>query len=811
MLRIVKFGGSSLYDVDRIRNAVKIVNEQRKDAEVAVVVSALGGITDELLNLMELALRDGEEWREGFELLRRRHESTLKALEMSHSGEQSERIVELLDRLEKEMTELQHQSAVTGRISDKIISYGERLSSQIFAAALIESGTPSRAYETHKLIRTNNRFGDADVDTITTMHLIREALHPVSGQVPVITGFIGATSDQEITTLGRSGSDYTASLIGEALNAQEVQIWTDVNGVLTADPDIVPTAVTIPQLHYSEIAEMSHFGAKVLHPRTVLPLQARNIPIRIKNTRNPKEIGTVITQDYQETTGRLRSVSVKREIVAIALRSRGLDRIHEMSHKALKAMDRSDISVLFHAAASSDYGITLVVHASQAEQARSALIKEFETEYGAGLIDTPHVMNKVAMVTVIGEKLERDFGISGAVLSVLGENGIAPLAMAKGLANRHLSLLLNNPEADMAVRLLNDHFCIHSHRVRLFIAGMGAIGGKLLEILNDLEDPKVDLSIIGACTSDKMAWSPLGMPADKVKDRVKAGQPTDWSFIVDHLIDEYPYRSIFVDATGNGDVARRYPRLLKHGIHIVTPSKRANSFEQEFFDELLAYTVNKSTHYLYETTAGAGLPIIQTLKDLMRSGDEIISISGVVSGTMTYIFGNLEQGMPFDEVVRSAKEAGISEPDPRDDLSGEDVARKFLILARTIGFRFEREEVEVEDLIPEHLKEISQEEFVNRLHEDNAGWQKRVEEASQKGEVLRYTGHLEKGSIKVGISSVPKSSPMGTLSDTNNLISIRTRRYDQNPLIIQGPGAGKEVTAAGVLGDIQKISRRLLK
>ena len=811
MLRVIKFGGSSLYDVNRIRNAVAIVNEQRKDAEVAVVVSALGGVTDELLSLMGKAIHSNNEWQERFRLLRKRHESTLEALHVSGIEEQVERITLLLDQLEKELADLKNYGELTDRLSDRIVSYGERLSSQVFAAALIASGTESRAYETNTLIRTNNRFGDADVDTVTTLNLIRDALHPVNGMVPVITGFIGSTSDNEITTLGRSGSDYTASLVGDALDAQEVQIWTDVNGVLTADPDIVPTAITIPQLHYSEIAEMSHFGAKVLHPRTVLPLQARNIPIHIKNTLNPQANGTIITQDYQETSGRLRSVSVKKNIMAIALRSRGLDRIHEMSYRTLRALDKHDISVLFHAAASSDYGITVVVHAHQAEMARSALLDEFETEYGTGLIDTPHILDKVSMVTVIGEKLERDLGISGAVLSVLGENGIAPLGMAKGLANRHLSLLLYNQVAEMAVRLLNDHFCIHPHRVRLFVAGMGAIGGKLLEILGDLDDPKVDLSIIGACNSDKMAWNPLGIATDRVNERVSEGQPTDWSFIVDHLIKEYPYRTIFVDATGNGEVARKYPKLLEYGIHVVTPSKRANSFEQEFFDRLLGFSVNKNTHYLYETTVGAGLPVIQTIKDLMRSGDEIISISGVVSGTMTYIFGKLEEGVPFDEVVRSAKQSGISEPDPRDDLSGEDVARKFIILARTIGSRLEREDLVVEDLIPEHLKSISQEEFFERLHEENDKWKQKVEEARQRDEVLRYTGHLENGQVKVGIASVPKASALGTLSDTNNLISIRTRRYNENPLIIQGPGAGKEVTAAGVLADIQKISRRLLK
>ena len=811
MLRIIKFGGTSLYDAPRIRNAVTIVNRQRKDADVAVVVSALGGVTDEIIALMNLASASDKAWRERFELLVRRHHKTLGSfVDGGHAGAQVARVDELLGKLETELSGLQGQSGITDRQSDRILSYGERLSSNIFSAAMIDSGTASRAFESHRLVRTNNRFGDADVDMVTTVRQIREALLPMNDSVPIVTGFIGSTSENEITTLGRSGSDYSASLLGEALDAHEVQIWTDVNGVLTADPDIVPTAVTIPQLHYSEVAEMAHFGAKVLHPRTVLPLQARNIPILIKNTLQPDAAGTVITRDYEATTGRLRSVSVKKNIIVIALRSKGLDKIHEFSYRTLMALRKHKVTVLFNAAASSDYGITVVVQAAQADQARTALLEEFATEYDTGRIDTPQMLDQVSMVTAIGEKLERDLGISGAVLSVLGENGIAPLAMAKGLANRHLSLLLYNREAERAVRLLNDHFCIHPHRVRLFVAGLGAVGGKLLELLHVLSDPKVDLSIIGACDTDKMAWHPSGIPANEITTRVGQGQKTDWPFIISHLSKEYPYRTIFIDATGDPEVARKYPLLLKAGIHVVTPSKRANSFEQEFFDTLMSYTANKNTHYLYEATVGAAMPVIQTIKDLLRSGDVIRSISGVVSGTMTYLFAKLEEGVPFDRIILRAKELGISEPDPRDDLSGEDVVRKFMILARTSGIRIEREDITAQDLIPEEFRNLPHEEFFERLPELNEYWKTKVAEARQRNEVLRYTGHLENGKITVGMQSVPVKSPLGTLSGTDNLLSFRTGRYAQSPLIIQGPGAGREVTAAGVLADIQKVSRRLL-
>lgn len=811
MLRIIKFGGTSLYDIHRIRNAVNIVFNEHEKGPVLVVVSALGGVTDEILSVMNSVLKSDDSWKERYELLKKRHLNTLHELPLDNAQSQKSRIYLLLDLLKKDFSNLYGKQVVTAREKDILMSYGERLSCQIFSAALLERRKKSSAFETHKLVRTNNRFGDADVDSAETIRLIRATLHPVGESIPVVTGFIGSTATGEITTLGRSGSDYSASIMGEALDAGEVQIWTDVNGVLTADPDIVPNAVTIPQLHYSEIAEMAHFGAKVLHPRSVLPLQKRQIPIRIKNTLRPEETGTVITQEYQPTPGRIRSVSVKKDIMVIAVRSKSLDRIDVLSYRALKALESKKIPVLLNTAASSDYGITVVVHASEAEKAKEALMAEFDLEFREGGVDEPEALGHASMVTVIGDKLEHDLGISGAILSVLGENGIAPLAMAKGLANRHLSLLLNTRETERAVRLFNDHFCIHPHRVRLFIAGIGAVGGQLIRLLDDLHDPRVDLSIIGACDTEKMAWHPLGIEPVKVLDRLKEGQPVHWNFILSHLLKEYPYRTIFVDATGDPEVAKKYAALLEAGIHVVTPSKRANTLKQEYFDTLMFYTVNKKTHYLYEATVGAGMPVIQTINDLRRSGDKIVSIRGVVSGTMTYLFSKLEEGEPFDAIIRSVKELGISEPDPRDDLSGEDVARKFMILARTAGIRLEREDVDVQPLIPESYYKLSLDAFFEALPEQNSLWKEKVEEAAWRNEVLRYVGKLEEGKVKVAIDSVPVKSSLGSLYGTDNFFAFHTQRYSKHPFVIQGPGAGKRVTAAGVLADIQKISRRLLK
>lgn len=813
MLHILKFGGSSVANAERIKNSVEIVRRRLAQAKVAVVVSALGGVTDEIIAIMDKACSGADSWQPRFENLKKRHYDTINALV---DGEKNATLTsqtdELLTELCKTYSKIELSGSISAKTRDYVLSFGERLSCRIFAAALESRGIKAKSFESQHFVRTNNHFGDADVDYDITKKLVNKLLNPSNGTVPVITGFIGSTAENEITTLGRSGSDYTAGLMGEAMGAQFVEIWTDVNGVLTADPNIASTAVTIPRLHYSEIAEMAHFGTKVLHPRTVLPLEELDIPIGIYNSFEPDNEGTLITREYSSTNGILKSVSLKRDIVLIGLKSKGLDRISNLLPRAMSALFTEGISILFNSAASAEFGISFAINNKDCEPALDVLKKAFQSEYAIGLIDEPIVLDNVSMATVIGDRLVHDLGLSGAVLSVLGENRIAPLAAAKGVANRHFSMILKNEHALIAVRLLNDHFCVHAQRVRLFVAGNGTIGNELLQQLSGAVSEEYDLSVIGACNSTNVLWNAAGISVNQLETLFKkATTTTDWDEITNTLIKDYAYRTIFVDTTGSGEVARYYSKLLAAGIHIATPSKRANTFEQAYFDELMSYTTGKTTHYLYETTAGAGLPIFQTIKDLIRSGDEITSLNGVLSGTMTFLFEALQEGKAFADVIKEAKKLGYSEPDPRDDLSGEDVARKFLSLARASGLRIERNEIEVEDLTPEALKNVSLDEFFEKIESFDAEWKARVDEASQKNEVLRYVGSLENGKITIGVKSVNANSPLGSLKGTDNLVAIFTRRYNKSPLTIQGPGAGREVTAAGVLADIQKIAIRIVR
>jgi aspartokinase/homoserine dehydrogenase 1 len=813
MLHVLKFGGSSVSNAERIKNSVEIVRRRLAETKVAVVVSALGGVTDELIAIMDKSCAKDRDWLTRFDNLKLRHFNTIdEILEKEKSTEFKKQFDELFETLNQIYIGIAEDGYVKAKKRDYVLSFGERLSCRIFAAALESRGIKAKAFESQHFVRTNNRFGDADVNYETTKKLVNKLLNPVNGTVPVITGFIGSTTQNEITTLGRSGSDFTAGLMGEALGAQFVEIWTDVNGVLTADPNITSTAVTIPRLHYSEIAEMAHFGTKVLHPRTVLPLEELNIPIGIYNSFDPYAEGTIITKEYSKTDGTLKSVSLRKDILLVGLKSRGLDRIQNLLPRTMSALLNAEISVLYNSAASAEFGITFAIEQSRVNDTITTIKQTFAAEYAVGLIDEPLILDNVSMVTVIGDRLVNDLGLSGAVLSVLGENKIAPLSATKGVANRHFSMILKNEQAYTAVRLINDHFCVHAQRVRIFLAGNGTISKALSRLLKVTESEEYDLSVIGVCNSKVTSWDTAGINPENFHEILSGSENiTDWSEIVDTLINDFAYRTIFVDATGSAEVARFYAKLLKAGIHIATPSKRANTFEQEYFDELMSYTLNKQTHYLFETTAGAGLPIFQTIKDLIRSGDKIEKISGVLSGTMTYLFDELHKGKSFGDVIHSAKEAGYTEPDPRDDLSGEDVARKFLSLARASGFRIEREQVEIEDLTPSTLKNLSVDQFMNQVHEYNAFWKEKINEAELRKEVLRYTGTFENNNIKVGIESVPFTSSLGSLGGTNNQIAVFTKRYHASPIVIQGPGAGAEVTAAGLLADIQKIAIRIVR
>ena len=811
-LFVLKFGGSSLSTPDRILNAVEILRPKLQDGRVAVVVSALGGVTNELIAITDLALKGGNEWEVRFDQLIKKHyqtaEQLLDSAKLTNLSAEWSRLFDLLKGAFEQVT---GEKRVSLDKQDYILSFGERLSNRLFAAVLDEKGIPAHAYDSHKFVRTSDDFGDARVDESTTRKLIQDTFRGLNGAIPVITGFIGSTESNRITTLGRSGSDYTAGIVGEALGARHVEIWTDVSGVFTADPNHTPTAYPIQKINYHEMAEMAHFGSTVVHPKTVIPVEQQKIPVYIKNTFKPEDEGTLITQQNGETTGVLRSVSLREHAAIMALHSRGLKHVPRLLTRALSAFEKEKLHVWFTASASTELGFTVAISDKEQDRALDIIRNTFREELDDALLREPEVLSDVSLVTIIGDRLIEDTGLAGDAIRLLNRHGIRPLAYSRGHSNRHFTITVPTDSAIRTVRLLHDEYCLPHGQVRLFIAGIGNVGGTLLRLLN--KHLRQDyFRIIGACDSRRMVWYEPGLASDKIREELnQRGEDLDWDKITDRLANSYGSRTIFVDTTGSEIAAQIYEPLLEKGVHIATSSKIANTREQAYFDRLYELS-SHGTHFYYETTVGAGLPVLSTLDNFLSSGDPVTGIEGVVSGTLSFLFDRLNAGSTFSQAVKEAYDRGYTEPNPRDDLSGEDVARKFLTLSRCIGVKIERSDVVVENLVPESLQDISIDEFWEKLSSMDNDWAKKVEEAKSNNQRLVFTGKLvreanngQNGSIHVGVETVDSGSPLYNLHGTDNLILFRTDFYDEQPMVIQGPGAGPEVTASGLLVDILKI------
>ncbi len=799
-IHVLKFGGTSLRDHLFILQAVEVVRSRMDSAQPVVVVSAIGGVTDQLVELTNVPDDKPALARQQIDGIRKIHFDVLHRVTGNTGKENNLYLEELFDELTRVCFDEKLKKEHTEKWNDHILSFGERASAHIFASALCYHKVKARALDAHHFIKTDAAFGEANVIPGLTRKLIADTLHALQ-EVAVITGFIGSTEQGEITTLGRSGSDYTAGLIAEALQAGHLEIWTDVDGVLTADPKIVPTACHIDYLSYEDISELAAHGAKVIHPKTIRPIRHTGTSVQVRNSYNPAHPGTLINRSFR-SNGAFRSVTVTGPFTYFEIDAPDAHKLNRLIEKELE-----------RAADSEGYGY---IRTSRYEPAqfliRSALFERIEplvhTWVEQEASGQPELKRNLYKVKKFTNRLNKSDLPAVNILNILNRKNIRPLRIHREYNQRYVSLLLPKEQAYTVARLINDYLIDGRTTVDLFIAGKGAVGGTLLNLIDDLNPDDVRLRVIGVCDSKSVNWNAGGIDIHNV-DKLPEGQATDWPAIVQELTAPHRHNTIFVDATGSAEVARLYPSLLQAGIHIATPSKLANTFEQSFYDSIHAIARATHTRYRYETTVGAGLPVLSTISDLIDSGDEITGISGVLSGTMTYLFGELEKGVPFSEAVVKARDLGYAEPDPRDDLSGEDVARKFLTLARTIGLKIERSQLNVESLIPEKLKQVGQETFIHRLPEADDYWRDKINQANKKGKTLRYTGRLTGGTIEIGVQETDINSPLGQLRGTDNILRISTNRYRQSPIIIQGPGAGKEVTAAGLLSDILKISKEI--
>lgn len=809
-IHVAKFGGTSVATAERIQQVVQLIQAAPAEARHIVVVSALGGVTDRLLQAIEEALARSGEHPDILDELRQRHEAVLQAVaEPDEHAALREHLEARFGELGELLDGISLLRECTLRSRDAIIGMGERLSAPLVAAAFRAAGTPATAHEAHRFIRTDDAFGEANVLFGPTYGLVRRYFGEQPGdEVAIVTGFIASTDRSVLTTLGRSGSDYTATLLAAALDAEQVVIWTDVDGVLSADPRLVPDAFPLPQLHYREAGELAYFGAKVLHPRTMRPLQEQSIPLFIKNTLNPTAAGTLIAGESTESEGHVKAVTAIRDVAMVLIEGAGMVGVPGISARAFGALAQHTINVLLISQASSEQSICIVVRAAEAPLAVRALREAFALELERGDVSRVHEVPQCAIVSVVGDYMRDRPGLAGRMFSTLGQIGVNVRAIAEGAADTNISAVVRDQEAPQALQALHEAFALGRDRAHVFLIGPGLIGTTLLRLMAEqapalLDALNLNLRLVGLANRERLVWDVEGIPFADALDRLDASDhPGDLDALVEHLVDSRLERLIVIDATASDEVAGTYERLLSHRIAVVTPNKRANSAALDTYRTLRRTARRQQVAYLYETTVGAGLPVISTVRDLMRSGDEVVRVDGVLSGTLAYVFNQIAAGRSFSEAVLEAKDLGYTEPDPRDDLGGEDVARKLLIVAREIGLAVERADVEVETLVPEALAEASVDDFLDGLAAYDDAWRQRVAKADAEGRRLAYAGQIVDGRLRVRVVAAEADHPLHGLRGTDNLFVFRTQRYSERPLVIQGPGAGPAVTAAGVLADV---------
>jgi len=812
-MKVLKFGGSSVATPARIQSVIDIIRPYLDAGEeIAVVFSAFGGVTDELIAISKLALDSNEEYRQKADQLEKRHLEVVRALVSIHK--QSGILAQVKIRMNELADVLNGVYLVrerTPRTLDYIMSFGERLSAFIIAEVMKDRSLPVEYLDARSVIVTDGQFGHAKVDFELTNKRIAAHFNG-RDKVQIITGFVATAASGETTTLGRSGSDYTAAIFAAALQATDLEIWTDVDGMMTADPRMVKKAFTVPQMSYEEAMELSHFGAKVIFPATMQPAMINKIPIWIRNTFNPAFKGTLI--HAESTNGKLiKGISSMNEVSLLNIQGSGLLGVVGVSMRLFATLAREHVNVILISQASSEHSICIAVDSHAASRAKQAIEKEFIHEIRSEEIDEVHIENDLSIVAVVGDGMKHSPGTSGRMFAGLGRNGINVMAIAQGSSERNISAVVRQVDIAKALNALHESFFLSDRKlVNVFLVGTGLIGTALIRMIKDQFDKLahqnlLEVNVVAVANSRKMYFGDDGLPLETcIQDMKEAGEFMDMRVFVDRMIALNKPNSIFVDCTSSEEVTDCYPTLLEANISIVTPNKKANSGPYARYEELKSVAFKRGVKFLYETNVGAGLPVINTLNDLLLSGDRVISIEGVLSGTLNYIFSSFTEGRKFSEVVREAKAKGYTEPDPRDDLSGMDVARKILILSRETGLQLELQDVEVENLVPEDCRgQMSVEEFFSALEKHDAYFDRLRSDAAGAKQKLRYKAVLRDGAVSVQLGSVDEQHPFYSLSGSDNIILLTTERYHDRPMVIRGPGAGAAVTAAGVFADVIRI------
>jgi aspartokinase/homoserine dehydrogenase 1 len=832
-MRVLKFGGTSVGSPEAVGKLIDILKDREcRGRTLAVVVSAFSGVTDALIRMGRKAAGGDPSYQEDMEALKKRHRDMAEAF---LTGLVLERVLEYMDKTVSELSGLLNGIAVLKELSprtqDLIMSFGERLSAFFIASILNSSGLPASYLDARSLIKTDNRFGKARFLQDETYSRIRSffgALLPENAPLQVVTGFIASTMEDAVTTLGRGGSDLTAAIFGAALEVEELEIWTDVDGILTADPKFVKNSLRIESISYEEAMELSHFGAKVIYPPTIRPAWEKGIPIRILNTFNPLGKGTLIAREAESGLFPIRGISSMNDIALVRVQGPGMVGVTGFSSRLFGALARRDVNIILITQSSSEYSICFAILPSDTAAAEAAVREEFAREIAATLIDLPVVETGLSIIAVVGFRMKKTFGISGKVFHALGRNGINVVAIAQGSSEVNISAIIAREDEAKALNAIHEAFFLSGVRsVNLFLMGIGLIGGTLVEQFAEQRDVLADryqihINLAAVADSKKMIFKAEGLDPKTIKDRLKNSSSSPAAndvgiedFNLELFIKKMKSfnmpNTCFCDCTASDEIAGYYADILKASIPIVTPNKRANSGSLEYYKTITGFSRDRGIPYLYETTVCAGLPVISTLRDLFLSGDRVRRIEAVLSGTLSYIFNNFDGTKTFSALVREARAKGYTEPDPRDDLNAMDAARKALILARECGISLEFSSVVVEPLLPPAcFKAPDVETFFEELEKSDDDFEKRRAAAAAEGRALRYVAVIEEGSARLSLRAEEPGSPFLSLVDSDNIVVITSDRYSKLPMVIKGPGAGAQVTAGGVFADIVRIARTLV-
>lgn len=809
-MKVLKFGGTSVGSVASIHQIQQIIAKENDDC--VVVVSALGGITDQLLQAAQMALQADDAYLEVYQTIRQRHMDMANSLVENPTTRQMlcHELDEILEELRSILFGVHLVKDLSAKSEAVIVSYGEQLSSRIVTASL----PGSVRKDSLQFIRTDRKQGQVLLNTEKTEELVRKAFTP-RPHLAVCPGFISRDSQTgEITNLGRGGSDYTASILAATLGAEVLEIWTDVDGFMTADPRLIPNAYTIKSLSYVEASELCHFGAKVVYPPTIYPACAKNIPIRILNTFRPDSVGTIVQAKPEDSQRFVRGLSSIRDVALITVSGLSMVGVIGVNQRIFSALAEAGVSVFLVSQTSSENSTTLGVQEKDCEVAVAALTQEFEEEIKVGSMYPMLVQQGLAAVSIVGENMHNMPGIAGKLFGTLGRNGISVIAFAQGAKETSISFVVPAQQLSKTMNVLHDSFFLSENKVlNIFVCGVGTVGAQLIEQIQQqydtlLSQQHLQLNVVGIANSRTAIFNADGLELSNYREQLKQQEKAGGSFSIKQAALQMAslYNSVFVDCTASAEVANIYLSLLENNISVVTANKIAASSEYTHYMRLKQTALDRGVKFLFETNVGAGLPIIGTINDLRNSGDKILRIEAVLSGTLNFIFNEIASDVPFSETIRRAKEQGYSEPDPRIDLSGKDVIRKLVILTREAGYQVEQEDVEKHLFVPEKYFDGSLDDFWKTLPELDADFESRRKELEANGLHWRFVAKMEEGKTRVSLETVDSTHPFYQLEGSNNIILITTERYHDYPMMIRGYGAGAGVTAAGVFANIMSVS-----